>query len=125
MGHPSRSPKIALGDAPIHSLRSVFMHLRKNGTLRRIHSRVLDILRRHDDDDDSSGAIIVPPSSTGLGPGMKLQFRRCLTSHLFGWDKVLSLRMKLAVADFCWVSLFVCSLWSYCYDKYAFSTENL
>jgi general transcription factor 3C polypeptide 4 len=97
------SPNVAVGDAPIHSLRSVYMHLRKNGTLRQIHSRVLDILRLYDDDDSSD--VIVPPSSTGLTSGMRLQFRKSLTSHLFGWDKLLVLRMKLAVADFCWVGL--------------------
>lgn len=100
--HFTHFPRTVLGDAPIHILRPVYMHLRKNGTLHQIHPRILDVLR-HYGDDDSSNAII-PLSSTGLTPDIKLQLRKSLTSHLFGWDNLLALRMRLAVADFCWVS---------------------
>lgn len=54
--------------------------------------------------DDSAGMIINSEITGGLDPGLRLDFRRSLTRHLFGWDYILNLRMRLAVADLCWVS---------------------
>ena len=31
-------------------------------------------------------------------------FRRSLVQHLFGWDELLRLRMRLAFADYLWAS---------------------
>ena len=34
---------------------------------------------------------------------MKENFRFSVSTHLFGWDELLRLRMKLSLADFAWV----------------------
>jgi hypothetical protein len=34
---------------------------------------------------------------------MKENFRFSISTHLFGWDELLRLRMKLSLADFAWV----------------------
>jgi general transcription factor 3C protein 4 len=79
------------------------MQLRKEGRLLDLQTPILDILRRQ---------LPEIPNTFGFNPWEKeltlpLQqaFQRSLTRHLFGWDIILSLRMRLAVADFCWVTI--------------------
>ena len=35
---------------------------------------------------------------------MKENFRFSVSTHLFGWDELLRLRMRLSLTDFAWVS---------------------
>jgi general transcription factor 3C protein 4 len=54
---------------------------------------------------DDSVKVVVPPWPSGdVGPELKADFRRSLTRQFFGWDNLLNLRMRLSVADLCWVS---------------------
>lgn len=55
--------------------------------------------------DDSVNVIVTPWSAGGLTPELKSDFRRSLARQLFGWDNLLNLRMRLSVADLCWVSV--------------------
>jgi len=92
--------KTVLGQAPIHLLRPSFMYLRQPGKLSQFHSYILEILRP--DFVDHSTDIILLPWSGELVPEIRREFRRSLAKHLFGWDSLLSLRMRLSVADFSW-----------------------
>ncbi|KAF8192909.1 hypothetical protein BJ912DRAFT_961343 [Pholiota molesta] len=66
--------------SPLHMLRPFFLHLRNPAKLDLLHAQFLEALQ---------------PKST-------LRFRDALTTHLFGWDNLLSLRMRLSLADFAW-----------------------
>ena len=89
-----------LGQAPIASLRPIFLYLRKSGTLPRVHSRLLEILR------PSSSFLELDVDISGTPGGtneVKDAFQRNLKKYLFGCRDLLSLRLRLSVADFCWV----------------------
>jgi len=92
--------KTALGLAPLHVLRPIFFYLRKNGKLNLLHSRVLEALRPHLVDHPMNVSIL--PWAGDLIPEMRREFRSSLARYLFGWDILLSLRMRLSVADFVW-----------------------
>ena len=94
----------ALGLAPLHVLRPIFFYLRNNGKLNLLHSRVLETLRPHLVDHPMNVSIL--PWAGDLIPEMRHEFRSSLARYLFGWDILLSLRMRLSVADFVWVSVF-------------------
>jgi general transcription factor 3C protein 4 len=91
----------ALGQVSIHSLRPTLLYLRRNGTSFRLHSRLLEILRPPS--IDSSINVTVPLLQGELDQELREGLRRSLKKHLFGWSDFLSLRLRLAVADFCWV----------------------
>lgn len=63
--------------------------------------RILEILKPQSDDHSVR---VTVPSWMSLTPEMRGDFRKSLTRHLFGWDVLLSLRMRLSLADFAWVS---------------------
>jgi hypothetical protein len=89
-----------LGQVPIASLRPIFLYLRKNGTLPRVHSRLLEILHP----PSSFPSLDIDISGTLGGTNeVKYAFQRSLKRHLFGCRDLLSLRLRLSVADFCWV----------------------
>jgi general transcription factor 3C polypeptide 4 len=92
----------ASGQGPLQILRSTFFRLRVKSTLNRVHARVLEVLRTPS--EDHSFAIVLPNwSQEMLIPELRAEFRASLASHLFGWDILLSLRMRLSLADFVWV----------------------
>jgi hypothetical protein len=45
----------------------------------------------------------LPSWTQGLNDDLRPQLRKSLTTHLFGWPNLLSLRMRLSIADQCWV----------------------
>jgi general transcription factor 3C polypeptide 4 len=88
------------GQVPIASLRPIFLYLLKSGTLPRVHSRLLEILHP----PSSFPSLDVDTSGTPGGTNeVKYAFQRSLKKHLFGCRDLLSLRLRLSVADFCWV----------------------
>ena len=92
----------ASGSVPIHLLRPVFLHLNSD-RLQGIRSTILRILRSPFV-NDSLNVTISARSGSHLTPELKLDFQHSLKSYLFGWNDLLNLRMRLAVADLCWVS---------------------
>ena len=93
----------ASGSVPIHLLRPVFLHLNNSDRLQGIRSTILQILRSPFV-NDSLNITISARSGCHLTPELKLDFQHSLKSYLFGWNGLLNLRMRLAVADLCWVS---------------------
>ncbi|KAA1468914.1 hypothetical protein DENSPDRAFT_834407 [Dentipellis sp. KUC8613] len=92
--------RAARGDAPLHILRPLFLHLRNPGVLERLHPHILTILEAHISDESLHRNI---PAWTGeLDEAVRTAFRKSLVQHLFGSDDLLSLRLRLAAADFCW-----------------------
>ncbi|KAF9465990.1 putative zinc-finger of transcription factor IIIC complex-domain-containing protein [Collybia nuda] len=91
--------KTATGFAPLHMLRPFFFHLRDREKLRILLPRILEILKPRFDDHS---AYVTVPACTSLTTEMRGIFRKSLTQHLFGWDVLLSLRMRLSLADFAW-----------------------
>jgi len=67
-----------------------------------VHTKFLDLLRDQSQTDDST-KITVPELCQEMNEDMKIKFRRSLSVNLFGWDDLLSLRMKLSLGDFAWV----------------------
>ncbi|KAJ7843105.1 putative zinc-finger of transcription factor IIIC complex-domain-containing protein [Mycena olivaceomarginata] len=92
--------RFSSGLSPPHLLRSIFFHLHPR-KLNELHSRVLDILRPNFDSDHTA-SISIAPWTGELIPEMRREFRESLARHLYGWDVMLSLRMRLALADFAW-----------------------
>jgi general transcription factor 3C polypeptide 4 len=94
----------ASGYAPIKILLPVFLHLRKADRLNRVLPQLLQILEPNILDDVTTST--VNPWTTMSSPEMNREFRRQLTTHLFGWDDLVTLRLRLAIADFCWVCVY-------------------
>ncbi|KAJ8588488.1 hypothetical protein M405DRAFT_740181 [Rhizopogon salebrosus TDB-379] len=88
------------GGAPIHHLRALMLHLRNNVHFTALCPRVLEILSQVP--PDQTPAIVLPPWTQGSNDDLRLQLRKSLTTHLFGWPNLLSLRMRLSIADLCW-----------------------
>ncbi|KAG0698424.1 putative zinc-finger of transcription factor IIIC complex-domain-containing protein [Suillus ampliporus] len=74
----------ASGSAPIHHLRALMLHLRSNTRFTALCPRVLEILSQ-----------VQPDQTTTIN-------LKSLTTHLLGWPNLLSLRMRLSIADLCW-----------------------
>ncbi|KAJ7182836.1 putative zinc-finger of transcription factor IIIC complex-domain-containing protein [Mycena crocata] len=91
--------RFASGFSPAHLLRPIFFNLPPR-KINELHSRVLDILRPHFPDHSTN--IDISPWTGELVPEMRSEFRNSLARHLYGWDNMLSLRMRLALADFAW-----------------------
>lgn len=99
----------ASGFAPLYLLRPTLFHLSPT-RLNHLHARLLQILRPEFIDDHSLN-IAIHPWSGRLSPDMRSEFRNSLSNHLFGWDVLLSLRMRLSLADLAWVC-FLCGMYS-------------
>ncbi|KAJ7621363.1 putative zinc-finger of transcription factor IIIC complex-domain-containing protein [Roridomyces roridus] len=99
------SARFAAGYAPAHLLRPFFFNLTSK-KLNKLHARVLALLSvpssSAEENVDHSRNIDIAPWSGGLQPEMRREFRQSLARHLFGWDEMLRLRMKLSMADFAW-----------------------
>jgi general transcription factor 3C protein 4 len=91
----------AAGLAPLYLLRPFFFRLRDKKMLSVLHSRVLDVITPEFSDHS---ALVTVSSWANLTPETQSQFRASMASNLFGWDILLSLRMRLSLADFAWVS---------------------
>ncbi|KJA14204.1 hypothetical protein HYPSUDRAFT_195326 [Hypholoma sublateritium FD-334 SS-4] len=84
--------------SPLQHLRPFLLHLRDPS---KPHPQLLEMLQSKSQTDHSIG--IHPPSFEGdLDLETRLKFRAGLTTNLFGWDHLLSLRMRLSLADFAW-----------------------
>ncbi|EGN93775.1 hypothetical protein SERLA73DRAFT_172058 [Serpula lacrymans var. lacrymans S7.3] len=90
----------ARGSAPIYQLRPTLLHLCKTGSFPQLCPRILEILHQIPADDTAS--IDISPWSGELVPELKARLRKSFKTHLFGWDGLLSSRMRLSVADLCW-----------------------
>ncbi|KAF8835955.1 hypothetical protein BDN67DRAFT_912054 [Paxillus ammoniavirescens] len=90
----------ATRSAPLHRLRPLLLHLCNTGHFAKLCPHLLEVLNQIPQDD--STAVVVPAWSQGLGAELQLQLRRSFATHLFGWDGLLSLRMRLSIADMCW-----------------------
>jgi hypothetical protein len=90
-----------LDNAPIHLLRPIFAHLREIGASPFLLTHVLDLIRARVTDEAVDLAVVLVSDNdlSRLRPGI----RRALTRHLFGSNDLLSLRLRLAVAQFSWV----------------------
>lgn len=98
---PGLSHPTAAGLAPLSLLRPFLFRLRDQKKLRMLLPRILEILPPQFYDHSVR---VTVPSWTSLTSEMRRDFRKSLTRHLFGWDVLLSLRMRLSLADFAWVS---------------------
>ena len=116
---------LASWKSPLHTLRAFFFHLRDPKWLESLHLRFLDVLRLQPEVSviGGGGAIDVPSGTipavdeermdvdeemgvNGVDERvkkMKENFRFSISTHLFGWDELLRLRMQLSLADFAWV----------------------
>ncbi|KAG2040160.1 putative zinc-finger of transcription factor IIIC complex-domain-containing protein [Suillus americanus] len=88
------------GSAPIHHLRALMLHLRSNARFAALCPQVLEILSQVPPDQTTT--IVLPSWTHGLNDDLRPQLRKSLTTHLFGWHNLLSLRMRLSIADLCW-----------------------
>lgn len=86
---------------PLHHLRSLLLHLCDAERFAEICPRLLEVLDQSPQDE--STAVSVPPSSQGVGEDLQRRLRESLATHLFGWNGLFSLRVRLSVADMCWV----------------------
>ncbi|KAJ7233033.1 transcription factor IIIC subunit delta N-term-domain-containing protein [Mycena rebaudengoi] len=88
--------KASSGITPLHILRSFFL---RRGDLLELLPNVLDILSTGSDAYPSMPAL--SPWADDIGPSSRLQWRKSLKQHLFGCNILLSLRLRLSVADVC------------------------
>ncbi|KAJ8085355.1 hypothetical protein PM082_011017 [Marasmius tenuissimus] len=99
--------KTASGFSPLHILRPVLFHMRSRSLLDRLHAEFIRIfgLQEYDstimsDNIDLTALKSQEISSQSLDA--RRNFRKSLTMHLFGWDLLMSLRMRLSLADCGW-----------------------
>ncbi|CAK5274150.1 unnamed protein product [Mycena citricolor] len=93
------SCRVGQGLSPASLLRPIFFDLTKR-RLERLHSRLLDIIKPNF--SDHSSGISIQAWDGELGPVVREEFKQSLKRHLFGWNDLLSLRLRLAVGDFVW-----------------------
>ncbi|PPQ96911.1 hypothetical protein CVT26_005897 [Gymnopilus dilepis] len=97
--------KPASACSPFQLLRPFLFHLRNPARLDRLHSRFLEIVHLPEgvQAEDHSTKIIVPHSTlTAVDDGIRAKFRLSLATHLYGWDELFRLRMRLCLGDFAW-----------------------
>ncbi|KAI1793486.1 transcription factor IIIC subunit delta N-term-domain-containing protein [Ganoderma leucocontextum] len=88
------------GETPISILRPIFLHLRDPARVSRLHTDVLDVLYQVPP-DGARANIDIPPYAGDWTADVSREWRESLTTHLFGWDIILSQRIRYAVAIFC------------------------
>ncbi|GJE86983.1 transcription factor IIIC subunit delta N-term-domain-containing protein [Phanerochaete sordida] len=92
--------RAASGESSLATLRHIFLELRDSERFRRLHPRVLALVRTEHFPDDSSAATL--PAWTGpQSTALRAQFRRSLRAHLFGRNSFLSHRLCVMLAGFC------------------------
>jgi general transcription factor 3C protein 4 len=90
---------VASGATPLHLLRPIFLRLKD---LPELHPRVLESLLENADVYPLSP--VLRSWESGAGPHLRAEFRKSLKRHLFGCNVLHSLRLRLSLADFGWVS---------------------
>ena len=85
-------------------LRPHLLHLGDSNRLRGCYGQLFDIIRPVLDNDCSKRVAIPSWGSGDVNVELRDQFRLSLATNLYGWDELLSLRMRLSLADFAWVS---------------------
>ncbi|KAF9527262.1 transcription factor IIIC subunit delta N-term-domain-containing protein [Crepidotus variabilis] len=93
--------KASTGFSPLYTLRPYFIQLQDRERLNRLHTQLLNILRPPSAEDFSKDNILAPWSSD-LDSDFKPDLRLSFATHLYGWDQVLALKMRLSLADFIW-----------------------
>ncbi|TDL24008.1 hypothetical protein BD410DRAFT_767896 [Rickenella mellea] len=93
-------PDIGSGDAPVHVLRRIFLHLRHPDRFDQLKSRIIGTLLPEDVVDVP--AVVIPPLNGEIHAAAREEFRKSLASDMYGLEPLHSLRLRLAVADFCW-----------------------
>ena len=99
----------ASGLAPLSVLRPVLFHMRSRPILDRLHAEFIRIFSLQESDstvelDNIDLTAWTPQRISPLSSDTRREFRKSLTMHLFGWDVLMSLRMRLSLADYGWVS---------------------
>ncbi|KAG9312802.1 hypothetical protein JVU11DRAFT_6218 [Chiua virens] len=91
----------ATRSTPLHWLRPLLLHLSGTGHFTEVCPRLLEVLDQVPQEELL--VVFVPPSSQATGAELQHRLRTSLATHLlFGWNGLLSLRMRLAIADTCW-----------------------
>lgn len=97
-------------------LRPFLLRLRDPVEMDRVRDKLLQVLK-HPLPEDHSLKVHLTSWTGDITPDIRVKFRVGLGTHLFGSDDLLSLRMRLSLADVSWVSfeiaLFFFVLFSY------------
>ncbi|KAF5354179.1 hypothetical protein D9756_007082 [Leucocoprinus leucothites] len=91
----------ASGRGTLDLLRPYLFRWSDKTKLNEMHPRVLQALDASSLDDHSL-TISIPPCTSTLSEEVRRRFRESLSKHLFGYDALVSLRIRLAFADFTW-----------------------
>lgn len=97
MARVIRGTKTASGSSPLHLLRPFLFLLRDRRRLEALRRPLLDILKPPAEDHSLQ---VGAPQLLNLTTEARKGFRLCLSQNLFGWDMMLSLRLRLSLADF-------------------------
>lgn len=100
----------ASGLGPLYMLRPFLLRLRDPVELDRLRERFLEVLKLRSQEDPSL-KIQLKPWQGVITPDVRFKFRVGLSTNLFGSDDLLSLRMRLSLADIYWV----CRLLFFCF----------
>jgi hypothetical protein len=103
-------PASAHHSISLRVLRPFFFGLHNQRRLESVHNRLLQMLQKPS--EDFSAKISVPVLVAALTDDIRRNFRKSLAMHLFGWPEISSLRMRLSLADFVWVSIHSRVPWS-------------
>ena len=93
-------------------LRPFLLRLRDPVELDRLRERLLEVLRPGSQQEDDSLKIHLTSWEGEITSDVRVKFRVGLSTNLFGSDDLLSLRMRLSLADISWVFLFCFILFS-------------
>ncbi|PCH44432.1 hypothetical protein WOLCODRAFT_105111 [Wolfiporia cocos MD-104 SS10] len=88
------------GEYSASLLRPVWLHLRDARTLSKVNQSLLQILQQGPPLEHIVH-ITVPQYNGELTTGMRRNFKKSLSMHLFGWSPLLSQRLRYVIADFC------------------------
>jgi len=92
---------IVLGTAPIHTLRPILFRLVQDAVLPRVHSQLVQALQGTA--AEGSLEFFTPHLCLDSSTSPYASFGESIVRQLFGNDTLLRLRLKLAIADCCWV----------------------
>lgn len=90
----------ALGHAPIHTLRPAFLQLGYRAVFDAIWLDVIQCLSLSLPNENEAP---IQPWTNAVDDMFRKEFRKSLTIALYGWEDLHSTRLRLAVADACWV----------------------
>ncbi|KAF8166560.1 transcription factor IIIC subunit delta N-term-domain-containing protein [Mycena galopus ATCC 62051] len=91
------SAKASSGSTPLHLLRPIFLQWKD---LLELQSCVIEILLANA--DKYPPIPVLPIWSGAVDPQLRIDFQRSVKQHLYGCNILLSLRLGLSVAEFCW-----------------------